>query len=123
MTEYTIDRNMFVKTIVDYIRKYNEAAKFAAKATALTREYGKKYMDKWTMYNAERVAYEEIVKRLYNLMPEEAKKTGCGYVLEEETIKDTYVVSNEKTVEIEYKRFHFFYDDSIERLYENRVIF
>ena len=119
MTEYTIDRNMFVKTIVDYIRKYNEAAKFAAKAM----EHGKKYMDKWTMYNAERVAYEEIVKRLYNLMPEEAKKTGSGYVLEEETIKDTYVVSNEKTVEIEYKRFHFFYDDSVERLYENRVIF
>ena len=123
MTEYNINRNMFVKAIVDYIRKYNEAAKFAAETTALTREYGKKYMSKWSMYNAEKVAYEEIVKSLYNLMPEEAKKAGRGYVLEEEFIRDKCEVSNEKTVEIEYTRFHFFYDDSIERLYENRVIF
>ena len=89
MTEYTIDRNMFVKTIVDYIRKHDEAAMFAAKATALTREYGKEYMSKWTMYNAERVAYEEIVKSLYNLMPEEAKKAGGGYILDEEIIRNT----------------------------------
>ena len=123
MNEYTVDRNMFVKTIVDYIRKYNEASMFAAKATALTMEYGKKYMDKWTMYNSERVAYEEIVKSLYNLMPEEAKKAGGGYILDEEIIRNTYAVSDEKTVEIEYKRFHFFYDDSVERLYENRVLF
>ena len=80
-------------------------------------------MSKWSMYNAEKVAYEEIVKSLYNLMPEEAKKAGGGYVLEEETIRDKCEVSNEKTVEIEYTRFHFFYDDSVERLYENRVIF